>query len=84
MTKPDAASRLTPPHANVSAEETAHSAGSSTTRSAPPSTAMRARVHLSAAAAAPLCTQQPLMQQTTAHSGPSSRRVCAIWYAWPE
>ena len=77
-TTPQARSRATAPVAKDSAEEAAHTVGSSSTRSAPPARAQPARVHLSAAAQAPRWTQLPLMTATTAQSAPRSPRVRAI------
>ncbi len=68
----------TAPRAKDSAEDTAHTAGSSSTRSTPPSRASRARVHLSTTAGRPPWTQFPLMTATTAQSSPAAARVRAI------
>ena len=76
--------RLGPPvqageEVDLSAEDTAHTVGSSSTRSAPPSRASLARVHLSSTAGRPPWTQLPLITATTAHSPPRDWRVRAIW-----
>jgi len=68
----------TAPRAKVSAEDTAHTVGSSSTRSPPPVRASLLRVHLSAAAQRPPWTQQPLITATTGASSPSSALVRAI------
>ena len=80
---PVAASSSTAPRAKVSAEDTAHTVGSSSTRSAPPSRASRARVHLSAAAGRPPWVQWPLMTATAGASSPSRALVPASWCPWP-
>ena len=56
----------------------------SMTTSAPPSSAMRVLVYLSAKAGAPRWTKSPLMTQITAVSGPSRRRVSDRRRAWPQ
>ena len=78
MTAPLAASRPTAPRAKVSAEDRAHTVGSSSTKSAPPSRASRARVHLSRTAGRPPWTQLPLMTAAAAQSAPRRRRLSAI------
>ena len=71
----------TPPRANRSAMDMAHTVGSSSTRSAPQDTAISALDSLSVTAKPPRWVKFPLMAQTTA-SAPASR-ACAIRYAWP-
>ena len=84
-TTPVAASAWTPPAANPSAEDTAQGRGSSSTRSAPLSTAALARACLRSRAKSPRCTKFPLITQTMAVSGPSAARPasrsrrCPLW-----
>ena len=66
----------TPPCANRSAVDMAHTVGSSSTRSAPQHTAISARASLSATAKPPRWVKLPLMAQTTASAPPP--RACSI------
>ena len=77
-TTPVPSSRPTAPRAKDSAEEAAHTVGSSSTRSMPPSKAIRARVHLSTTAGRPPWTQWPLITATRAQSSPNFCRVQSI------
>ena len=81
VSQPRAASRKTPPSAKRSASAAAQGTGSSATRSAPPSSAARARVNFENTAGEPRCTKQPLITTATLCAPP--RRSAAIWPAWP-
>ena len=83
VTRPVAIRAWTPPSANRSAEDTAQGRGSSSTRSAPLSTAAFARAWRRTNAKSPRWTKFPLMTQTTAVSGPSRRRTSSIRWTWP-
>ena len=63
--QPSESSRRTPPAAKNSALATADLTGSSRTRSAPASSAMRARTHLSISAGCPRCRKSGLITTTT-------------------
>ena len=81
VTTPVRVRMSTPPCANRSAVDMAHTVGASSTRSAPQSTAISARDSLSVTAKPPRWVKFPLRAQTTA-SAPA-RRACSIRYAWP-
>ena len=81
VTTPVRVRTSTPPQANRSAVDMAHTVGSSSTRSAPQATAISALASLSAAAKPPRWVKLPLMAQTTAEA--PAARARAISQAWP-
>ena len=83
VTTPVRVRASTPPRANRSAVDMAHTVGSSSTRSAPQATAISALASLSAAAKPPRWVKLPLMAQTTAEA-PAARaraisQACPVW-----